>query len=246
MLRTTHHARLGALILLVGLTGCPEGDADPGEALERTGEALQKTGEVVSEGYQKAKPALEKTGEVIADGVEKAAPVLNDAGAYARTWLPEMPTSGELSAQAETWIKAGAGDEARVEYWLGKGRQALPPAKEIAKTLNQAVERDYLIEPIFRPFAMPGGSNSAAEIAKVDATIEAMPRVEVIEGLTVGFRKLSADDSEGREKQTAFLVLWRMDQHLVGFVFRSRRKIRVDQLVVEAPRLVSLVKAAVE
>jgi len=184
----------------------------------------------------------EVAGPIFKQGREAARPLVDDASAYTRSWLPDLPDSGELSEQAQTWISGAANDDDRVEYWLDKGEQAVPVARDIGRTLNDAVERDFVVEPIYRKVTTAGDGD--VDLTAIDASIAAMPRVEVIDGLTVGFRRLAADDTEGREKQSAYLVLWRAEHHLVGFVFRSRRKIRLDKLVAEAPRLIALVRAA--
>lgn len=187
-----------------------------------------------------AEKALQKADEVIAEGREFADPYVDKASgsarAWARSWMPELPTTGDLSEQASRWIEDAAADDARAEYWLDKGKQSLPVAREIGRTVNEAIERDFVVEPVYRPL------DDELDLVAVDASIASMPRVEVIDGLTVGFRKLAADDMEGRETQAAFLVLWRAERNLVGFIFRSRRKIRLDKLVAETPRLVELVR----
>ncbi len=70
-----------------------------------------------------------------------------------------------------------------------------------------------------------------------------MTRVEPIEGLQVGFKQLSSLDLGKQVSESAYLVVWRQDDRLVGFVFRSRREVALDQLVREAPRLVALVRS---
>jgi hypothetical protein len=40
--------------------------------------------------------------------------------------------------------------------------------------------------------------------------------------------------------------MWRQGDHLVGFVYRSRREIDIEKMVAEAPRLVKLVQTATD
>ena len=74
----------------------------------------------------------------------------------------------------------------------------------------------------------------------VDKAIGDMPRVEVVDGVTVGFRQMDQVDTSTRVKERGYLVMWRHENHLVGFVYRSTRTINVDQLVAETPRLIEL------
>lgn len=223
---------LTVLVAALALLGCsPE---DPRR--QQAEQALQQADAALADGKEVASPIFKA-------GKDRAQPYLDDASAYARTWLPDLPTSGALSDQAAGWIESAAKDDERVEAWLARGEQTLPVAQDIGRTLNDAIERDFVVEPIYRPIVSDDGE---MDLAALDASIAAMPRVEVIDGITVGFRRLMADDTQGREKEAAFLVLWRAERHLVGFVFRSRRKIRIDKLVTEAPRLVKLVNGVVK
>jgi hypothetical protein len=51
-------------------------------------------------------------------------------------------------------------------------------------------------------------------------------------------------DTGGRTTESAYLVLWRRDDHLLGFVYRSRKRVDIDTLVRETPRLVGLISAS--
>jgi hypothetical protein len=71
-----------------------------------------------------------------------------------------------------------------------------------------------------------------------------MPRVEVIDGVTVGFRKLDAIENLKLHKERAFLVMWRRDHHLVGFLYRSTRTIDIEVVIKETPRLMGMLHRA--
>ena len=119
--------------------------------------------------------------------------------------------------------------------------QGIPVALEIGKALVGAVDSDTLIEPIYQEVG--GGSPElAVRRTEADAAIKAMTRVEVIDGLQVGFKELSSLDLGHRVSEQAYLVVWRQDEHLVGFVFRSRRDIKIAEVVALAPKLVALVR----
>ena len=66
----------------------------------------------------------------------------------------------------------------------------------------------------------------------IDRAIGNMPRVEVIDGLTVGFRAFT---------KRQFLVVWRRDDRLVGFVYTSLIDVAIEHVVEQAPRIIGLV-----
>ena len=47
-----------------------------------------------------------------------------------------------------------------------------------------------------------------------------------------------------RISEQAYLVVWRQDDRLIGFIYRSRRSVDLVQLVGLAPRLIGLVRSA--
>ena len=84
---------------------------------------------------------------------------------------------------------------------------------------------------------------AAAERQRRLADLDGMPRVELIDGLSVGFKQLSSVDLGRTSSESAYLVMWRQHDRLIGFVFRSRRDVALADLVREAPRLVALVRS---
>ena len=115
-------------------------------------------------------------------------------------------------------------------------------ATEIGKALASAVDSDTMIEPIYQEVS--GASPELAlGRAEADAAISGMSRVEVIDGLQVGFKELSSLDLGHRVTESAYLVVWRQGDRLVGFVYRSRRDVAIGQLVSAAPRLIGLVRS---
>lgn len=89
-----------------------------------------------------------------------------------------------------------------------------------------------------------GDRRADAPWEDVDAAIGDMPRTEVIDGVTVGFKQLASLDTDKQLTEKAYLVLWRKDDHLVGFVYRSRKEIVLGAVVREAPALVRAVRGA--
>jgi hypothetical protein len=165
-----------------------------------------------------------------------------EAAQAAREWASGLGL-GELSESAKTWLRRGASASASgIEAVLQKGEQVVPVALEIHRALSAAIDTDTAIEPIYQEVA--GGPNELAlRRAEADAAIRGMTRVEPIEGVQVGFKQLSSLDLGKQVSESAYLVMWRQDDRLVGFVLRSRREVAFDGLVREAPRLVALVRS---
>jgi hypothetical protein len=151
----------------------------------------------------------------------------------------ERPATGELSEAAKGIFNKGAeASDGSVEALLAKGVQLAPVAVDIAKTLHSAIDSEIDVEPIVQKL------DDYTSQADLDARIADLPRVEAINGLDVGFKDVSQWDTRGRETQSAYLVLWRRDDQLLGLVYRSKKRINVDQLIAEAPRLIGLVTGA--
>lgn len=197
----------------------------------------------------KAKQAGDKAKQAGADALEKGKELGEQAGEKSKElagrakdgvedwWSGEAPSSGELSDRAKTLLDAAL-PENGVEAALARGTQLAPVALEIGKAVHGAIDSDTKIEPIIQKVDDPDAQ------AELDAKIAGMPRVETIEGVSVGFKDMTQYDSGGRTSESSYLVLWRKDDRLLGFVYHSRQRISIDKLVAEAPRLVKLVQGA--
>jgi hypothetical protein len=159
-------------------------------------------------------------------------------------------TAVEKSKDAANQLASKAGDKAsalvdgaggNIEAAIAKGKQLGPEALAIGSNLRKAVDSDTSIDPIYQE--VQDGGRTAAEL---DAAIGDMPRTEVIGGVTVGFQQIDELSEHRSLKERGYLVAWRQGDHLVGFVYRSRREIDIDKVVAEAPRLVKLVQAAAD
>jgi hypothetical protein len=78
----------------------------------------------------------------------------------------------------------------------------------------------------------------------VDQDIADMPRTEVIDGVTVGFKRVRELSNSEKVDEDAYLVLWRRDDEIVGFVYQKKSRIDLDALVKETPRLMKLVSGS--
>jgi hypothetical protein len=222
--------RTSAILCLVTILAC-----DPSETVETT----KRTAEDVTDASRRAADAtVEGTRQTI-DGTKRAVDSVTEQANRAAALYEKLTDTGELSQSANAWLEARAKEQGgTMEQIIVKGTQVAPVALEVGRVLNRAVETDTAIEPIYQKVDGEG--------ADLDAAIGSMPRVEVIEGLTVGIRQLDTLDTQTSVKERAYLVTWRQDDHLVGFVYRSTRTIDVDRLVTELPPLVRATRAALK
>jgi hypothetical protein len=118
---------------------------------------------------------------------------------------------------------------------LGAEQRATVAAK-IGAAAAEVVDGDTTIIPIYQ------GIEDAEARARVDAAIGQMPRSEVIDGLTVGFKELTDLDSQRRTAESGYLVVWRRDNQLIGFIYRSKTTIDFAKLAA----LVRVVNTALD
>lgn len=198
------------------------------------------SGDAADQAVDKAKDKAREVGEQAKDkGKELAGDLGDKAKDKAGELWAERPQTGELSDAAKNIFAKGAeASDGGVEAMLAKGVQLAPVAVDVAKTLHGAIDSNVDIEPIVQKL-----DDEQAQ-GELDARIKDMPRVETIDGLDVGFKDVTQWDSGGRETESAYLILWRRENRLLGLVYRSHKRVNVDQLVAEAPRLIGLVSGA--
>jgi hypothetical protein len=184
-----------------------------------------------------AQTAADKTKEVVDDAGKRVDDLSKKATDAATKAWADLPGTGELSQSAMTWMKDTA-ESTDIRAIVAKGVQIAPVALEIGKTINAAVDGDTAIEPIYQ-------SLDGRDPAEVDKAIGSMPRVEVVDGVKVGFSQLSKVDAGTSIDERAYLMTWRRDDHIIGMVYRTKRTIDLDMLVKEAPRLIALTQAAI-
>ncbi len=188
--------------------------------------------ERIAEASAKAK-ALE------GDAKSAAKKQIDRGASAAKAALFGLTDTGALSSAAVSLLdaSASASGSASIEAAVAKGKQIAPVVVEAKRTMNEAVDEDTAIEPIYQPIE-PG------EAPKVSESIRAMPRVEVIDGVTVGFKMLDDVEMTKIKKERAVLVMWQQGDHLVGFLYRSRRTIDLEVVVRKTPQLMKLMQAA--
>ncbi|MCA9708245.1 MAG: hypothetical protein KDK70_20500 [Myxococcales bacterium] len=230
------------------LPACDSTQSATQTAKEASDKALEaskeKASELASDAKALGKDAAEATKEAAGKAVDASKEAMGDVADATREGVhslyEDLRTDGELSQTAKAWLAAQAekASEADIEAIVHTGVQLAPVALEASKVLADAVDTETAIEPIFQ--------RVGDDQAKIDEAIGDMPRVEAIEGLTVGFKQLDTLDSSTSVKQRGYLVMWRHEEHLVGFVYRSTRTIDLDKLVAETPRLVKLTQQALD
>ena len=231
MTRVMATAAMVAGLVMTGTSAC-----EPGSE--------QRAREVGAEVQREAGVLAAKTRDGAGELVVAAGARTAEAAEAAGAWAGELVRSGQLSEAARGWLQRGAqASRGGIEALLQRGEQALPVALEIAQALRSAIDSDTRIEPIYQEVS--GASPElAARRAEADSLIDTMPRVEVIDGLQVGFKDLSSLATDRQISEQAYLVVWRQDDRLIGFIYRSRRSVDLVQLVGLAPRLIGLVRSA--
>jgi hypothetical protein len=236
------------LALALALPGCDSasdamksGEKAAADASQQALDASKKkAGELSDEALDASK---KKAGELSDSAVEASKQAASDLASAtksgAKALFSDIRSDGELSESAKDWLRAQAsGDASTIEAVLIKGVQLAPVALEATKVLVEATDSHTAIEPIFQKVD--------GDTSKTDAAIQGMPRVEVIDGLTVGFKQMDSLDASKKVEHRGYLVMWRHEDHLVGFVYRSTKTIDLEKLVAETPRLVKLTQKALK
>lgn len=212
-------------------------DASKQAASDLADDAAEKAKTMGNDAVDASKKAAAGLANDAVDASKKAAAGLADATASkTREWVDDLRNDGELSTTAKAWIAEQASGDS-IETFIGKGAQLAPAAMEASRVLHDAVDSETALEPIYQEID--------GDTSEVDAAIGDMPRTEVVDGVTLGFRQLDKSDNHEKVKERGYLVMWRHEDHLVGFVYRSKRTIDIDQLVAQAPRLYALTQGAV-
>ena len=213
------------------------------DASDKANKTLDDASQKATRTIDDAKALADKTtdeAKALANKTTDEAKRLADATTLAakNAWAG-VTNTGELSSDATAWVKERAKvDGAKVETVIAKGVQVAPVALEIALVVNAAVDDDTAIEPIYQKIE---GDQTEAE---VDAAIGSMARVEVIDGVKVGYSQLSKLDASTKVDEQAYLLTWRREDRLIGLVYRSKRTIDLEMLVKETPRLVAMTQKA--
>ncbi len=228
------------LVLLCVPFAC---EVERDDAQQRMADVSRKASEAAQATRELADDTAKTTAKVV-DATKQAVDTTKDAAGKGKALLDsasalwaDIPGTGELSKTAKSWL-ATASSNGSIEATIHRGQQIAPVALEIGKSVGSAIDSETRVEPIYQ--AIEDGKQ-----AQLDAAIEDMPRTEVVDGLTLGFKQLDELSNEKTVKERGYLVTWRDGDHLYGFVYRSKRTIDIDKLVTDAPRLLRLTKSVV-
>ncbi len=226
--------------LLLAAVACDQTQKidDAAKSARQTAEdAAKRTTTAVDDAKKSIGQTVDDAKKTASDASKQAGDLVDTAkNATKRAWAG-LTNTGELSTTALAWLASNT-EEEDIRKVLSKGAQVAPVALEIAKTVNAAVDSETAVEPIYQ-------SLEGRDPAEVDKAISGMSRVEVIDGLKIGYDQLSKLDASTKVDETAYLVTWRHEDHLVGLVYRTKRTIDIDMLIKETPRLVTMTKAAI-
>lgn len=219
-------------------------DASKKSVSEASAQAVEASKKTASELADKASDEATKLGEDAVKATRKAADDAVEATKQGASSLyDDLRNDGELSRTAKAWLAEQA-TEGNIVSYVTKGVQLAPAAAEAGKVLVDAVDSDTAVEPIYLHLGQHLGADEEADLAKVDAAIADMPRVEVVDDVTVGFEQLEGFEGSDHVKERGFLVMWRHQDHLVGFVYRSKRRIDLAAVVAETPRIIRMTQQA--
>ena len=230
-------------LFLFSLLGCEE------ETRENLKENSQ---ELVIEGKESLENAKEKTAEGLEIAKEKGKAGYEVAKEKGKEAIDsqrsdeddEKPTeeeNGHLGSDTLQGLKhhAQAASD-HVAHWVTRGKQITHATVEVGKVLVRAVDLDVDIEPIYQD----AGDDKAQ--TELDNAIKSMLKLEVIDGLTVGFERIKTLEKMKYKTGSGYLVLWRRGDKLIGFVWRSKRDVDLTILLGEAPRLMGLIHEAID
>lgn len=199
-------------------------------ACDSANEATAKGKQAAADAVDASKKAVDASKKAADDAVDASKKAVDDA----KKWWDDVPDTGELSDKTKAWLAKAADDgEASIEKALADGEQYAPTALQIAQGLSSAVDSETGFEPIYV---------KVDDKASADEKIGDMPKVQVVDSLTIGLKRVDEWDGLTKNKERGYLVLWREDEHLVGFVYRSRSEISLEKVAAEVPRLVKLVR----
>jgi len=234
-----------ALLLIVG------GGVVACEQAEETGEKAKEKSEQVSEGASElaegaeglkegAEEALEsETAERVKEGAIDSLKGAKDLAKRAAE-SDAAKRGGEVAASTWKALKAKVADSPDdIEAFIDKSKQIVGATVTVYRVLDKVVDSDTSIEPIVQPVGEPGED-------EVDDAIGDMPNTEVVDDVTVGFKQIKSTDNDTRTDEDGFLVVWRRDDRIVGFVYRSKRDIHLAELRKEIPTLVRAVNEAMQ
>ena len=203
---------LVAPLLMLG--ACDSANHATEKGKQAAADAVDASKKAADDAVDAGKKAVDAT----KDAVDASKKAVDDA----KKWWDDVPDTGELSDKTKAWLAKAADDgEASIEKALADGEQYAPTALQIAQGLSSAVDSETGFEPIYV---------KVDDKASADEKIGDMPKVQVVDDLTIGLKRVDEWEGLTKNKERGYLVLWREDEHLVGFVYRSRSEINLEKV----------------
>ena len=163
------------------------------KAVDASKDAVDASKKVADDALDAGKKAVDAS----KDAVDAGKKAVDDA----KKWWDDVPDTGELSDKTKAWLEKATDDgEASIEKALADGEQYAPTALQIASGLSSAVDSDTGFEPIYI---------KVEDKDTVDEKIGDMPKVQVVDELTIGLKRVDAWDGLTKNKERGYLVLWR-------------------------------------
>lgn len=135
--------------------------------------------------------------------------------------------AGGAMVAIEPYVDQG---KAGVEAAIVKGKQIGDKVEAMSERVGPTLDSGVIFRPIYQRL------DDAEANAELDALIKGMPRTEVIDGVTIGFRAHS---------KRQYLVTWRKGDHLVGFVYTSLTDIAIEAVIKKTPELIGLINRVI-
>lgn len=176
--------------------------------------------------------ARDGLGRAASAAADKSRDLADQASSGAKGKLSELGDEAASYVDARLRAAMAGAKDGTIEARLREGKSPALEVVRIAKAVSGSVSSDTTILPIYRP---------ATEVDAIDAEIRNMPRTEVIDGVTVGFKQVRKLDPSEKVDEEAYLVLWRRGDKVVGFVYQKKTRIDIDTLVKETPKLMRLI-----
>ena len=225
-------------------TGCGKSDEDESGRLEKKAREDAEAARARAEAEEAARARageLRARGEDLKDrasssvedtlsGIEDRLSAIEDRASALRDQAAALSDRGEeLGRSALELIRPYAtGGMDHIENLIVDGKTNAVQAAKLAAVVAPAIADGVGFRPIYIDLTGEDAKES------LDRAIGKMPRVEVVDGLTVGFRPFT---------KRQFLVAWRQGDRLVGFVYTSLVDVAIGHVVEQAPRLISLASA---